>query len=195
METAKQTPQERQPGAAAGTGLKQFSLFLLRHAKSSWDAPDLDDFDRPLAERGHRAAAAMAGHMAGLGLRPELILCSSACRTRQTLDYLATVLDGVPVVFEKRLYTFSGSSLLDRLREVPATVGSVLVVGHNPAMQELALALTEGKADDSDQASLLREKFPTGALASLGCSVKDWASLGRGTATLHTFTRPRDLLS
>lgn len=168
-------------------------LHLLRHAKSSWDAPDLEDIERPLAERGHRTGARMARHLHERGLRPDLVLCSMAVRARQTFDFVCPLVDGIPVLFERRLYVFSAARLLERLRAIPDYVGSVLVVGHNPAMQELILELADGSGKDSPDIQSVREKFPTAAFATLDCAVERWADLDAGSATLAYVARPKDL--
>src|SRR5437879_5489012 len=113
-------------------------LFILRHAKSSWDDPGLDDHDRPLAPRGRKAARLMADHVRASEIHPSLVLCSPAKRTRQTLD---AVLPGGKTVIEPALYGASAGSILARLRGVSNTTASVMVIGHNPAMQDLVLQL------------------------------------------------------
>lgn len=168
-------------------------LHFLRHAKSSWDDPALEDDDRPLAERGHRAGALMAGALSERGLHVDQALVSTAVRARQTFDYVCPLLDGVPVQFEHRLYVFSAARLLDRLRELPDAVASVLVVGHNPAMHELAMALTEKQDPPTPDLLTLRDKFPTAAYALMDCAVDRWTDLAPGCARLDTFIRPRDL--
>lgn len=178
-------------------------LHFLRHAKSSWSSPELEDFDRPLAERGQRAAAAMAQALAGRGLRVDLVLVSPARRSRQTFDALCPLFDGVPVRFEQCLYVFSAARLLDRLREVPDEVASVLVIGHNPAMHELAMALTDRQENERpegeregpppDALSGLRDKFPTAAYALMSCAIDHWGDLAPGVGRLDAFIRPRDL--
>ncbi|MFA7429888.1 MAG: histidine phosphatase family protein [Rhodospirillaceae bacterium] len=168
-------------------------LHFLRHAKSSWDDPELEDIDRPLAERGHRAGAAMAAVLKERGLRVDQVLVSTARRTRQTFDYLCPMLEGVPVQFESRLYVFSAAHLLDRLRELPDSIGSVLVIGHNPAMQELAVALTDRQDPPTPELATLRDKFPTAGYALLVCGIDRWDDLGPGVARLDTLIRPKDL--
>ncbi len=168
-------------------------LHFLRHAKSTWDDPELEDIERPLAERGWRAAAAMAAALGERGLRVDQVLVSTALRARQTFGVLCPLVDGVPVQFEKRLYVFSAARLLDRLRELPDSVESVLVVGHNPAMHELAVALTDKQSPATPELSVLRDKFPTGAYALLVCGIDRWDDLAPGTARLDTLIRPRDL--
>lgn len=168
-------------------------LHFLRHAKSSWDDPGLDDMDRPLAPRGVAAAALMARHLDAQPWRPELIVVSTAVRARATFDALCRVYDGIPVLFEQRLYTFSAAHLIDRLRGLDDALGCVLVVGHNPAMHEAAMALTQDQHPAPPELATLRDKFPTAALASLDCAIDRWTDLGPGTATLAALVRPRDL--
>lgn len=160
-------------------------LHLLRHAKSSWDDPDLPDHERPLAPRGEKAAVKIADHVRAAGIAPELVLCSTALRARQTLAALLPVLPGeAEIRMEDRLYGTGVEAVLARLREVDEDVGSVLVVGHNPTLHELALALT-------DREDAL-ERFPTGALASVAFAAP-WADLAEGTAELEGFVVPRSL--
>lgn len=165
-------------------------LLLLRHAKSGWDDPDAPDEERVLTARGHAAAALMAGYLRKQLLRPDLVLVSMARRTRQTFDYFAPQLSGVEVNFEAGLYAFASLPVLRRLRDLPDTVQTVLVIGHNPALQSLALDLAGNT--DSPQYSLLDEKFPTAALAVLHHG-SEWNTLGAGTTELVSFTRPKDL--
>jgi phosphohistidine phosphatase len=160
-------------------------LFILRHAKSSWDDPGLPDHERPLAPRGEKAAARIAEHVRSEEIAPELVLCSTALRTRQTLAALLPVLPGdVEVRLEDELYGASLDGLLARLREVDDSVGAVLVIGHNPTLHALALALT-GRGDALD-------RFPTGALATVAVA-EPWAELGEGAGELEGFVVPREL--
>ena len=116
-------------------------LFLLRHAKSSWDDPGLDDHERPLAPRGRRASKLIGEHLRRERIEPSLVLCSSARRTRETVERVMPARGGTAVSVEDGLYTASSGGLLQRLREVPPDVESVMLVGHQPAIQELALDL------------------------------------------------------
>ena len=165
-------------------------LWLLRHAKSSWDDPDMKDVDRPLAPRGARAADRMRDYLDAEAIRPELVLCSSALRTRETLG---RVLPGLgpelTVRIEPSLYSFEADQLLDRLREVHANVGSVMLIGHNPAMQELASLLSA----EGDRLDELRKGFPTAALAELDVPVGSWGELTPGSGRLERFVVPREL--
>jgi phosphohistidine phosphatase len=165
-------------------------LYLLRHAKSSWRDRSLADRERPLAGRGRRAAKAMAAHLEAEGVRPELVLCSSARRARETLDRVQVAFgDEVDVLFEEALYGATEAGLLARLRVLPREVGSVMVIGHNPGLEELALALSSEGAE----LARLREKYPTAALATIDLPAERWSALERGSGALVAYARPRDL--
>ena len=167
-------------------------IHLFRHAKSSWADPSLNDFDRPLAARGKRAAVAMGRYMNHADFRPDLVLSSSSARTRQTLDIALPEIGGdVPVVFERSLYLAQVRDMMARVRLLSDDVRSVMVVGHNPEMQALALRLIDG--GDAAAIDRLRAKFPTAALATLVVKRDRWADLGPGSCELHSFVVPRDL--
>jgi phosphohistidine phosphatase len=160
-------------------------LYLLRHAKSSWDDAKLADRDRPLASRGKKAMKAMARHLRHEGIRPDVVLCSPAKRARQTLERVRDSLgDDAAIEVEDELYTFDADVVLRRLKKVPASVTSVMVVGHNPAMEELAALLAPaGEAPGA---------FATGALASFSVPVA-WSRLRPGCAELTSFVSPKEL--
>jgi phosphohistidine phosphatase len=160
-------------------------LELLRHAKSSWADPEVVDHDRPLNARGRSAAALVGRRLHDEGPRPELVLCSSATRARQTLELLHLG-PAADVMIEDQLYGASAATLLDRLRTVPAQVGTVLLIGHNPGIEDLTRAL-----DRKGLAAV--EKFPTAALAVLGFGIRSWGQLDPGTGHLGSFFTPRDL--
>lgn len=165
-------------------------LWLLRHAKSSWGDPDLPDEERPLARRGERAADRMRDYMAAKGLAPELALCSSALRARQTLARVLPALGTeLQVHIEPDLYTFEADALLDRLGKVSSDVSSVLLVGHNPAMQGLAARV----ADRGDALPALLRKYPTAGLAEITFGDGAWDSLAMRPGELVRFIVPRDL--
>ena len=163
-------------------------LFLLRHAKSSWDDPRLDDHERPLAPRGRRASKLICGHLRRERITPSLVLCSSARRTRETLERILPAPDAADVRIEDGLYQASAEVLLQRLREVPHDTESVMLVGHQPAIQELAVAL----AGDGAELARMRAKFPTAALATL-LFPGDWTELGPGSAELVAYVKPKEL--
>jgi phosphohistidine phosphatase len=164
-------------------------LYLLRHAKSSWKNPGPADHDRPLAGRGRRAAKAVARHLREQGIEPELVLCSTARRARETLERIEPALGTGAVRVERELYGAGAGALLEQLRGVPDAVGSVLVIGHNPGLQRLALEL----ARPAPAVEELEAKYPTAGLAALAFEGPSWRDLDRGSAELVRFVRPRDL--
>jgi phosphohistidine phosphatase len=163
------------------------TLYLLRHAKSSWDDPALADHERPLAPRGRRDARRIAKHLRRRGITPALVLCSSAVRTQETLDLLRPALAEVAVQVEEQLYGASSETLLERIHSLPDEVGSLLLIGHNPGLQDLALALASSGAE----LERLEAKFPTAALATL--ALARWSSLGPGDAELVSYLVPKQL--
>jgi len=167
-------------------------LYLLRHAKSSWDDPDLDDFDRPLNKRGRKAAKAMALYFRHAGILPQAVLCSPAKRTRETLKHLMPVLGQVPVQFDRRIYEASYQTLLLCLADLPSEAGSVLLVGHNPGLERLALYLMSDQGHGPG-AERLQDKYPTGSLAVLSAPAVKWDELKVGSCRLDDFVRPADL--
>jgi phosphohistidine phosphatase len=165
-------------------------LWLLRHAKSSWNQPGLDDVDRVLASRGERDADRMGAYLAGEGLRPALVLCSPAVRARQTLARVLAGPEADPDVrFDPALYASTSTALLDAVHAAPPGASPLMVVGHNPAIQELARSLA-GRGDRLDE---LRRKFPTGALAEIRFVADSWLDVAEGSGELVRFVRPRDL--
>jgi phosphohistidine phosphatase len=167
------------------------TLYLLRHAKSSWDDPGRPDRDRPLAPRGVRAGERMARHLSEAGVTPQLVLCSAAVRARQTLELVRPALGGAEVRMEDDLYAAPAGQLLARLHAVPEAVADVLLVGHNPGLQDLALELAARGAALPELAA----KFPTGALATLRIRDAAWAELDDGDAELTALAVPRRLPS
>ena len=175
----------------AGIATPAKTLYLLRHAKSSWDDDGLPDHDRALSPRGVRAARRIAAHMARVEVRPELVLCSSATRTRQTLEALMAALDGSHVSIEPDLYGASAQELFDRIRAVPDGVSAVLVIGHNPGVQDLACALAH--KGDPKVAARMAEKFPTCGLAAISVRCRSWSALTPADARVMSFDVPREL--
>lgn len=160
-------------------------LHVLRHAKSSWDDPGLEDHERPLAPRGRKAGKRLAKYLRREGIQPELVLCSSSRRTRETLELIRSALGDAVIVIEGGLYASDCDRLLTRLRELPETAGSVLIIGHNPGLQDLARTL-------APEATRLAEKFPTCALATFALDAP-WPLLGDAPATLVSYVVPREL--
>lgn len=166
-------------------------LLLLRHAKSDWPQ-GLRDQDRPLSRRGRLAAPQMAAHMEQQGLVPDHALVSTARRTRETWDLVKAGWETEPPVkFDERVYEAPAARLLEVLRTAPADAGNLLLVGHNPGIQELARLLAEGAA--SAPLRRLSQKFPTAALAVLEFSVSAWTELAPQSGRLIAFVTPSDL--
>lgn len=165
-------------------------LFLLRHAKSSWDDPELEDHERPLASRGRQGAKRIAGYMSDKRFEPAIVLCSTAVRARQTLELVAPALpEQTEIEIEPSLYHAGGRELMTRLRRVRPDAPSVLLIGHNPAMQHLALIV----ASESEQMDPIRKKFSTAALAALDVRIEDWRRLRPGGGILVDFVTPKRL--
>ena len=171
------------------------TLALFRHAKSAW--PDVPDHERPLAGRGIRAAPVMGRWLRDEGLVPDLVLCSTARRARETWQFAQAGLAATPPVsFEDRIYGEDATELLALIREVPPATGTLLLIGHNPAIEDLALMLTgpspvSGPAGAGDL-ERMRVKFPTAAIAVLQ-PAGTWRALAPGRARLTAFVTPRDL--
>jgi phosphohistidine phosphatase len=170
---------------ASGRAARQ--LYLLRHAKSSWEDPALADHDRPLAPRGQRAGGLLAAHVRRERIAPQLVLCSTSARTRETFALLA-LRDPPVVLYERGLYAADEGALLERLRAVPDDIASAMLIGHSSGIEQLALLLA-GEGPRRDE---MREKFPTGALATLDFAGR-WRTLDHDAAKLVAYVVPREL--
>ena len=164
-------------------------LVLVRHAKSSWADTSLSDFHRPLAPRGVGALPKMSDHLAANGVAPDLVLCSTATRTRETLAGIRSVLrDSTRVEFLDGIYGADTGALLGLVGGTSDDIACVMVVGHNPGMQDLALTL--GGSGDADLRRQLWNKYPTGAIATMSFDGR-WEELGPGDAHLDDLFLPR----
>ncbi|MBX9666804.1 MAG: histidine phosphatase family protein [Candidatus Obscuribacterales bacterium] len=158
-------------------------LFLLRHAKSSWDHPGLADFDRPLNERGQKAAPKMGKVIVEKKVKPEIILCSPAKRTIETAKLvLESSKLKTDITYEKRIYDASTRTLIDILKSQNSDIASILLIGHNPGMSDLLTELT-GES----------EHFPTAALAMIQLKIESWNRIKDGAGSLNWILRPREL--
>lgn len=167
------------------------TLFLLRHAKSGHDDPKLADIDRPLNERGRREAAEMAHLIAARSYRPARILCSSAQRTRETLAPLLPTFDGnTRIEIARRVYSAAAEDLLDLIHEQSDEVPSLMLIGHNPACEQLARML----AGSGDHMALMRLRmmFPPASLVVLDFEMPDWRGVEAGTGRIEAFETPGD---
>jgi phosphohistidine phosphatase len=166
-------------------------LLLLRHAKSSWKLPGVEDFDRPLTGGGRKAMAAMGPIVGRKKYRPDHILCSSAKRTRETLGELLPHLPkNVEVTFTREIYEADADALLKVIAGAAKSVRSLMLIGHNPGFHQLALGLAGG-GDDKDLRAL-GEDFPTAALAVVDFDAGDWSGIRPGKGKLAAFITPKD---
>ena len=167
-------------------------LLLLRHAKSAWSEPGASDHERPLNRRGQEAAPRIGAYLARHGLIPDGVLCSTARRTRETWDLVAAAAPGAPAAaYLDRLYDAAPPALLDVFRHAAPGATSVLVVGHNPGLQEVATQLIA--AGDLDDRERVREKLPTGGLVVIDFPIAAWAKLHARSGRLERFVVPRML--
>ena len=167
-------------------------LVLLRHAKSSWDDPTLGDKARPLNSRGKRAAEEVAIYLAGQKIHPGLVLCSSAQRTRETFARLVEKFTHqYTVSFRDDLYHASTTGMIAALAEVPQTQDCVMLIGHNPGMEELAYSLA-GKGHP-ETLELMGTKYPTAAIAVIDFDIPRWQEIPGSSGTLERFVRPVDI--
>jgi phosphohistidine phosphatase len=165
-------------------------LHLLRHAKSSW-AEDVEDHERPLNKRGREAARLVGRRLPDAIGAVDLVLCSSAARTRQTLDYVLVKFPARPLcLIEDALYLANCMTLIERLHRLDESVGNVLLIGHNPGLHELAVALAESEAEHSQP--LAHGKFPTAARASFAIR-GEWSRLGGARHRLVDYVTPAAL--
>ncbi|MGI9414353.1 MAG: SixA phosphatase family protein [Hyphomicrobiales bacterium] len=169
------------------------TLYLLRHAKSSWDQPTISDIERPLAARGREAAPRMGRHMREENQLPDLVLCSPATRARQTLELALSALGHEPEVRTiDGLYNFGdGSGLLQIIHREGGDSRGLMLVGHNPSLEYLALSLA-GQGPSADLTEMAK-KYPTAALAVIEFDVERWADIRAGAGRLVSFTKPKAL--
>ncbi len=166
-------------------------LLLLRHGKSDWNNRDQPDNERPLNDRGQRAAALMGSYLRQRGLTPDLILSSPSVRTRETAAKVVLALQAeVPLEFRPVLYLADPKTIMEQVRGAPDDVKTLLVIGHNPGMQLAALKLSAG--DPAGRRNDIEDKFPTAALAVIEFDVDDWADAKGGD--LVAFDSPKALV-
>lgn len=169
-------------------------LTLLRHAKSGWDDPAARDFDRSVNDRGKRAAKLIGEHARGQGLKFDKIVASPAVRVVDTLDVFQAAMgnENLEPKWDRRIYLASSATLIDVLRDMPDAANDILMVGHNPGLEDLILELVPDSKDEPLRA-IPEEKFPTASLAVMEIDIDKWADLDVRTAHLAYVIRPRDL--
>lgn len=166
-------------------------LLLLRHAKSSRDEAGLEDFDRALSGRGRKDAPRMGMLMASRGWTPDHAIVSPAQRTRQTWDLARPPLGNVATHYDETIYEAAPEAILAAVRAAPPNARRLIVIGHNPGLEDLSAILACERSDKAPLA-MLRDKFPTGALARFVVEAQ-WRNLAGGGARLTDFVKPRDL--
>jgi phosphohistidine phosphatase len=168
------------------------TLFLLRHAKSSWETEGQRDFDRPLNPRGIAGTALMAKHFITENIRPDAVFCSPAARTRETLQRLRSAEVNWPTdIIADDVYLASAETLMALVKSADDACQSLIIIGHNPGLEDLAFMLiTKG---DAKYRARLDEKFPTATVCEITFDIDQWAKLDKKSGTLAQFTRPRDL--
>ncbi|MFD1795571.1 histidine phosphatase family protein [Paracoccus aurantiacus] len=159
-------------------------LILTRHAKSAWDDPTLEDFDRPLNDRGRRSAQELGDFMASRGYEPEEVICSPARRTRETWERVAGApLEVRPILrFEDKLFHARPQDMLDILKS--ATEPTVMMIGHNPGIAEFAASLPARVPLDPEF-----RKFPTAATLVVDFQIDDWKDVRPGDGSVMDFVR------
>lgn len=159
-------------------------LFVMRHAKSSWNHPGLTDFERPLNDRGLKAAPFMASYLAANGLSPQQIVSSPAMRARQTAMLVhenAGLTSGI--VFDKRIYEAAYSDLIAAVSDIDNAVDSAMLVGHNPGLEELISGLTDQNV-----------QMATACIVIIDLEIEKWGNVGKVLGDLITVLRPRELM-
>jgi phosphohistidine phosphatase len=168
------------------------TLYLLRHAKSSWSDSALSDFDRPLNKRGKKAREHMARYIVQNGHIPDLIICSTARRAVMTLKALRPMVGSAcRIVMDEGLYMADPKGLANRIENIDKDIASVMLIGHNPGFQMLALSLAEPSS--RTEYDRLQFKFPTAALCILEIDQSTWGPLAPRSFQLSDFVLPREL--
>jgi phosphohistidine phosphatase len=165
-------------------------LTLLRHAKSGWDDPIKRDFDRPLNPRGRRAARTVGREMRSLGLAFDCVVASPARRVVETIEDIASAFGPLAPAYDERVYLAPVATLVELVHETPDAIGRLLLVGHNPGLEELALFLA---GREGALRSEVATKYPTSTLAEIALPVEHWSEVAEGQGRLVRFIRPRDL--
>lgn len=167
-------------------------LYLMRHAQAGRSDPELSDFDRPLNDRGRKAAPQIAAYMKQHDLAPTLVLCSSAQRAAETWDLMSSAFNpDIAVKQQRGLYLASSGQLLAALKHVPATVERLLVIAHNPGLAELALSLA-GPGSTPHALEELQENYPPAALAEFHLMADSWPKFADSAGRLNRFVQPSD---
>ncbi|MDE8654127.1 SixA phosphatase family protein [Novosphingobium album (ex Liu et al. 2023)] len=168
-------------------------LGLFRHAKSDWNDARLRDFDRPLNARGRKGADVMGRHIREHGIAFQRVLASPAVRVTQTIEISAQSAGGSPpVIWDRRIYLANSATLMEVLREQEGDPAAIIMVGHNPGLEDLIFDLVPDDGS-SPLRDVVEEKFPTAAYAVLELAIERWSDIADNCARLVHLIRPRDL--
>ncbi|WP_313442039.1 histidine phosphatase family protein [Novosphingobium sp.] len=169
------------------------TLGIFRHAKSDWHDARLRDFDRPLNKRGRKGAALMGLHIRDHAVGWKRVLASPAVRVTQTIELAGEAAGEIPpVTWDRRIYLASSATLLDLLREQSGDPQSIMLIGHNPGLEDLIFDLVPDDGN-SPMRDMVEEKFPTAAYAVLELDIESWDEISEASGRLVHLTRPRDL--
>ena len=167
-------------------------LTILRHAKSDWNDPHLEDFNRPLNDRGWKSARRIGRELEKRGTKFDLVIASPAARVRETIDGLTEKLPlNVEIRFEPRMYAATQEMLLSIVRDIRENSHAPLLVGHNPGLQQLIVALTRN--DGHGLRRHVEQKFPTAALAAIQLPAHRWIEVKPATGEITDLILAKDL--
>lgn len=168
------------------------TLTLLRHAKSAWDDPAARDFDRPLNRKGRKAACLVGAELRELGLGFDRVVASPAARVVETLaDFGEGYGAPISAIFDERIYLASVATLLEVIHETDDAADRLLIVGHNPGLERLAILLSRDEGEGLR--GRMAAKYPTATVAEISLPVQHWRDVALGTGRVERFIRPRDL--
>ena len=168
------------------------SLSFIRHAKSDWASPLLSDHERRLADRGQKASAIMKDFFGATNKNFDIVLSSTALRAVETIEIIKPSIKDTKIIYKKELYTFDDQIMIEFISKINDDISSVLIVGHNPAIQETVLRL----ARNDQNANLLNRvehKYPTAAFCTLTSTIEKWAHTGDTLFKLQEFICPKEL--
>lgn len=171
------------------------TVYILRHAKAEQTVGSIGDHERPLNAKGREVAPRVGAYLKAKAYKPDLILCSTARRTVETCELVRPSLGDITVTFENGLYLAEASVILERMRRLDDSLGSVMVIGHNPGLEELADDLSQSPKTPEEERlhRRLREKFATCSLAVISVPARRWRDITPGAGALIDLVRPRDL--
>jgi len=178
--------------ASKGSNLAK-TLILMRHSKSSWDNSYKDDFDRPLNSRGRENAQMVAKHIHSWGFKPELTLCSSALRCKQTLELIIPYFPKkMHIRYLDELYLAPEKAILEIIKSIKLSIDQILVIGHNPGLSDLSQSLIYSSNKKNDYFET--QQFPTSAASIFEMSINNWVNFNLSESKIIDFVTPKNLM-